>query len=58
MQILGDFDETSYIGVLGAAIVDETVIAANAMAQPDRWDAFGPTFMTMFSNLLFFEPEE
>ena len=39
-------------------VVEERVIAATAMAQPDQWDAFGPTFMTMFNNLSFFEPEE
>jgi tetratricopeptide (TPR) repeat protein len=58
MQILGDFDETSYIGVLGGIVVEERVIAAMAIAQPDQWDAFGPTFMTMFNNLSFFEPED
>jgi tetratricopeptide (TPR) repeat protein len=57
-QIMGDFDETSYIGVLGVVVVEERVIAATAMAQSDQWDAFGPTFMTMFNNLSFFEPEE
>ena len=58
MQISGDFDETPYIGVLGIIVVEERVIAATAVAQPDQWDAFGPTFMTMFNNLSFFEPEE
>jgi Tfp pilus assembly protein PilF len=58
MQILGDFDGTSYYGVLGVVVVDERVIAATAIAQPDEWDAFGPTFMGMFNNLSFFEPEE
>ena len=58
IQIRGDFDGTSYIGVLGVAVVEERVIAATAIAQPDQWDAFRPTFMTMFNNLSFFEPEE
>jgi tetratricopeptide (TPR) repeat protein len=58
MQIAGDFDETSYIGVLGIIVVEERVIAATAMAQPDQWDAFGPTFIAMFNSLSFFEPEE
>jgi tetratricopeptide (TPR) repeat protein len=57
MQIVGDFDETSYIGVLGIIVVEERGIAAIAIARPDQWDAFGPTFMTMFNNLSFFEPE-
>jgi hypothetical protein len=58
IQIAGDFDGTPYIGVLGVAIVDERVVAATALAQPDQWDAFGPTFMTMFNGLAFFQPEE
>lgn len=57
IQILGDFEGTSYIGVMGIAIVDERVIAATAIAQPDQWDTFGPTFMGMFNKLSFFEPE-
>ena len=58
VQIMGDFEETAYIGVLGAIVVEDRVIAATAMAQPDQWDAFGPMFMTMFNNFSFFEPEE
>jgi tetratricopeptide (TPR) repeat protein len=58
IQISGDFDEVSYIGVLGAIVVEERVIGATAMAQPDQWDGFNPTFMTMFNSLSFFEPEE
>lgn len=57
MQILGDFDDTAYYGVLGVVVVEDRVIAATAIAQPDQWDAFGPTFMAMFNNLSFFEPE-
>ncbi|MFN2290172.1 MAG: tetratricopeptide repeat protein [Anaerolineae bacterium] len=58
VQIMGEFDGTSYIGVLGVVLVEERVIAATAMAQPAQWEAFGPTFMTMFNKLSFFEPEE
>ena len=58
MQVLGDFDGTSYYGVLGVIVVEGRVIAATAMAQPEEWEAFGSTFMTMFNNLSFFEPGE
>jgi tetratricopeptide (TPR) repeat protein len=58
MQIKGDFDGTSYIGVLGLVIVEERIVAATAVAQPDQWDAFRPVFITMFNNLSFFEPAE
>jgi hypothetical protein len=57
IQIMGEFEGTSYIGVLGLVLLEDRAIAATAMAQPDQWDAFGPTFMTMFNNLSFFEPE-
>lgn len=56
IQILGDFDDIAYIGVLGIAVVEEQGVAAMAVAQPDQWDAFGPVFMTMFNGLSFFEP--
>jgi tetratricopeptide (TPR) repeat protein len=58
MQISGDFDEVPYIGVLGTILVEERVIGATAMAQPDQWDAFSPTFISMFNSLSFFEPGE
>ena len=44
--------------LLGVVLVEERIIAATAMAQPDQWDAFGPTFIAMFNSLSFFEPEE
>ena len=57
-QIRGDLDGMSYVGLLGIAIVEDRIVAAIAMAQPDQWDAFAATFMPMFNKLSFFTPEE
>jgi tetratricopeptide (TPR) repeat protein len=57
-DISGTLDETSYTGALAFVIVEERVIGAFALALPEEWDAFHPTFISMLNSLTFFEPEE
>jgi len=50
--------ELDYPGVLAFILVEERGVALSAMAMPDEWEAFEPTFMAMLDSIRFFEPEE
>ena len=38
-------------------VLEDRVLLVEAVAPPDQWDAFRPTFVDMINGLTFFEPE-
>jgi tetratricopeptide (TPR) repeat protein len=55
-NISGTFQGVSYQGGLAVALVEERAVYGVALAPPDQWEAFRPTFVTMVNGLSFFEP--
>jgi tetratricopeptide (TPR) repeat protein len=54
--ISGTFEGVSYQGGLAVVLVEERVVYGVALAPPDQWESFRPTFVTMVNSLSFFEP--
>jgi|GEM_PF-517263 len=50
--------EFNYPGILAFILLEERGVALSAMAMPDEWEAFEPTFMAMLDSIRFFEPEK
>ncbi len=55
-DISGTFEDVPHKGGLVVYLVEERVVYGVALAPPDRWEAFRPTFVTMVNSLSFFEP--
>lgn len=55
-DISGTQEGTPYEGALTIILVEERAIGASAMASPDQWEAFHPTFIAMFNSLSFSAP--
>jgi len=55
-SISGTFQGVSYQGDLLVALVEERAVYGVALAPPDQWEAFRPTFVDMLNSLSFFEP--
>jgi hypothetical protein len=54
--ISGTFEGVSYQGGLAVALVEERAVYGVALAPPDQWEVFRPTFVTMLNSLSFVEP--
>jgi tetratricopeptide (TPR) repeat protein len=48
--------DSPYRGDMIIILVEERLFLAEAIAPPDQWDAFRPTFVDMINGLTFFEP--
>lgn len=57
-DVSGTYEGTPYSGALAIILVDERAIGATALAPPDQWDGFRPTFVHMVNSLAFFEPQK
>jgi tetratricopeptide (TPR) repeat protein len=57
-DISGTYEGTPYGGALAIILVEERAIGATALAPPDQWDGFRPTFVNMVNSLAFFEPQK
>ena len=55
-DISGTFEDAPHKGGLVVYLVEERVVYGVALAPPDQWEAFRPTFVTMVNSLSFFEP--
>jgi hypothetical protein len=55
-DISGTFEDVPHKGGLVVYLVEERVVYGVALAPPDQWEAFRPTFVTMVNSLSFFEP--
>ena len=53
----GSVEDSPYRGDLIIILVDERLFLAEALAPPDQWEAFRPTFVDMVNSLSFFEPD-
>jgi tetratricopeptide (TPR) repeat protein len=49
--------DSPYRGDMIIILVEERLFLAEAIAPPDQWDAFRPTFVDMINGLAFFEPD-
>jgi tetratricopeptide (TPR) repeat protein len=52
----GTVMDSPYRGNMIIILVGERLFLAEAIAPPDQWDAFRPTFVDMINSLSFFEP--
>jgi tetratricopeptide (TPR) repeat protein len=52
----GSVEGSPYRGDLIVVLVEERFFLAEALAPPDQWDDFLPTFVDMVNSLSFFEP--
>jgi tetratricopeptide (TPR) repeat protein len=52
----GSVEGSPYRGVLIVILVEERFFLAEALAPPEQWETFGPTFVDMVNSLSFFEP--
>jgi len=57
-EMSGTQEGTPYRGAIAVVLVEERAVYGVALAPPDQWDAFRPTFIAMINSLLFFEPQE
>jgi len=48
--------DSPYSGNMIIILVEDRVFLAEAIAPPDQWDAFRPTFVEMINSLFFFQP--
>ncbi len=48
--------DSPYRGDMIIILVEERIFLAEAIAPPDQWDAFRPTFVDIINGLTFFEP--
>jgi len=48
--------DSPYRGDMIIILVEERLFLAEAIAPPDQWEAFRPTFVDMINGLTFFEP--
>lgn len=48
--------DSPYKGDMIIILVEDRLFLAEAVAPPDQWDAFRPTFVDMINGLTFFEP--
>ena len=54
----GTVMDSPYRGDMIIILVEDRVFLAEAIAPPDQWDAFRPTFADMINSLSFFQPQE
>lgn len=52
----GTVMDSPYSGNMIIILVEDRVFLAEAIAPPDQWDAFRPTFVEMINSLFFFQP--
>ena len=50
--------DSPYSGNMIIILVEERFFLIEAIAPPDQWQGFGPTFVDMLNSLAFFEPNE
>jgi tetratricopeptide (TPR) repeat protein len=55
-DISGTLEDMPHKGGLVVYLVEERVVYGVALAPPDQWEAFRPTFVTMVNSLSFFKP--
>ncbi len=54
----GTVMDSPYKGNMIMILVEDRIFLAEAIAPPDQWDAFRPTFVDMINSLFFFPPQE
>ncbi|HEY71936.1 MAG: hypothetical protein B6I35_05605 [Anaerolineaceae bacterium 4572_32.2] len=54
----GTVMDSPFRGNMIMILVEERIFLAEAIAPPDQWDAFRPTFVDMINSLSFFQPQE
>ena len=57
-DVSGTYDDTPFGGAMAVVLVEERLLYGIAVAPPDQWEAFRPTFVHMVKSLSFFEPDE
>jgi len=54
----GSLEDVPYRGDLIIILTEETLFLAEALAPPDQWDGFRPTFVDMINSVSFSEPQD
>ena len=57
-DVSGTDDNTPFEGAIAVVLMEERLLYGVALAPPDQWETFRPTFVGMVNSLSFFEPQE